>query len=940
MLALSSCISKDNDQGMIEDQRPDIRPDISIGQRLRYERHYLKLSQEALADLLGTTTRSIRRWEQNATLPQPFYREKLCQLFKKEAKVLFPTKEQENENHIVITPQWNLSHRRNPLFTGREQVFHQMQEALEQGWIAALTGIGGIGKTQTAIEYVYRYAYAYQTVLWVNAESWDTLQTSFVHLAALLSLSAGYRQDLHQLIGIVRKWLLEHTGWLLLFDNVEDLSTVTEVLPTKYEGHVILTTCLQSTGTLAQQIDLRNMTPEEGALLLLRRAKLASKPSFQEASREYCEMAREVSILLGGLPLALDQAGAYIEETGCSLQMYRDLYKQRAPTLLARRGESDPAYPYSVSTTLTLSFKRVEQAYPAAADFLRLCAFLHPDAIPEALIVQGAIFLGPVLGPAVADPLQLNEIFAILGRFSLVRRSFDTRTISLHQLLLVVLRDQMEKQTQRMWAERTILIVNHMLPDMQKHDNWFGGQAYFSQAHVCSALIQSFNLISVEAGRLLCQTGIFLREFCRYTEAETLLEKSQEIFVNLLGHEHSLVALNFNELATVYYKQGEYSKAECLYLQTLALRKRLLGSEDPEVAQTLSNLAELYNYQGKFAQAEEYLLQALAIKDIDGSEEDLQTAELLGNLAKNYGDRGDYFQGELLQRRALVLHERFLGPSHPKVAQQVYYLGYLCHMLGEYSEAESLLKQAISRQKKIFGLKHAVVAISLSSLARNAAAQGRFAEAEAIRRHVLALREQLLGPDHPSLATSLSYLAVSYIDQGRYDEAEPLIQRALSIRKQRLGPNNARTARSLWNLGRLYTERKQMEQAECLFQQALAIQEQTLGPDHPDFASTLLSLAYLFSSQGRYHEAKPMYHRAITIIENKFGSEHPELARALDGIADFYRLLEQYNQAKQYYIRALRIWESRGEQNCNDAIKCAQYYTALLHDIGQGIERE
>ncbi len=596
----------------------DRKLEISVGQRLRRERLYLKLSQEVLANTLGTTARSIRRWERDVVLPQPFDREQICRLFKKSEEVLFGTKDQESEKYPTLSFYWNIPCRRNPFFTGREQILHQLHKALEEGQVTALIGLGGIGKTQTAIEYVYRYAHTYQAILWIEAESRDTLQTSSASFAPLLQLPVQHMQDVKQIIETLKQWLMTHKNWLLIFDNVEDLSIIAEVLPTRCEGHAILTTRLQSTGTLAQRIHLESMTPEEGTLLLLRRAKLlAHDASHHEASEQHWAMSREICALLGGLPLALDQAGAYMEETGCSLQTYRDLYLQRASTLLARRGKPDSVYPYSVSTTFALSFKQVEQIHPAAAELLRLCAFLHPDAIPELLIVQGEAHLGSVLGPVVIDPLQLNEVFAILGRFSLIRRSLDTHTVALHRLLQVVLRSLMDEQTQQIWAERTILIVNQMLPEIQKNHNWSNEQVYFPQVHGCLALIQSFCIVSLEAGRLLCQTGIFLREVCRYPEAEAMQKKSREIFTQVLGTEHVLIALTLNELATIYARQGEYPRAEHLYVQALELYKRLPGSGQAEIAQTLKDLAEVYAYQGKFAHAKECLVQASAVDKTD-----------------------------------------------------------------------------------------------------------------------------------------------------------------------------------------------------------------------------------------------------------------------------------------------------------------------------------
>src|SRR5262249_55152053 len=156
------------------------------------------------------------------------------------------------------------------------------------------------------------------------------------------------------------------------------------------------------------------------------------------------------------LPLALEQAGAYIEETGCGLSAYLELYQQRRSALLRRQSGVSPDYPHTVASTWSLSFGQVEQESPAAAALLRLCAFLAPDSIPEAILTEGASVLGPVLGPVAADPLLLNETIQVLRRYSLVKRDPEARLLNVHRLVQAVLKDGMDVAAQRQWAERTV----------------------------------------------------------------------------------------------------------------------------------------------------------------------------------------------------------------------------------------------------------------------------------------------------------------------------------------------------------------------------------------------------------------------------------------------------------------------------------------------------
>jgi Tetratricopeptide repeat len=174
--------------------------------------------------------------------------------------------------------------------------------------------------------------------------------------------------------------------------------------------------------------------------------------------------AKEIVTQLGGLPLALDQAGAYIEETGCGLADYLNLYRTHGPELLRLRGMLSSDHPDPVATTWALSFEKIEQANPAAVELLRFCAFLHPDGIPEEVFSKGAPELGPMLGPVGSDAFKLNAASSEIRKYSLLRRDPKTSTLEIHRLVQVVLKQGMDEDTQRLWAERAVRAVNRAFP--------------------------------------------------------------------------------------------------------------------------------------------------------------------------------------------------------------------------------------------------------------------------------------------------------------------------------------------------------------------------------------------------------------------------------------------------------------------------------------------
>ncbi|HEU5376413.1 MAG TPA: hypothetical protein VFV38_13290 [Ktedonobacteraceae bacterium] len=248
--------------------------------------------------------------------------------------------------------------------------------------------MGGIGKTQLAVEYAYRYRQEYQAVLWARADTTEALNASYTEMARLLNLP---QQDAEQgvVVQAVKTWLGSKGGWLLILDNADDLNRVRTFLPTQCAGHLLLTTRAQVTGKLARRLEVDTLDMQTGALLLLRRTGLVELNAlFDAASSLDQSMALALSEELGRLPLALDQAGAYIEETQCSLADYQQQYRTRRAELLARRGIIVDDHPEPVATTWSISFAKVEAANTTAAKLLRICAFLAPDAIPEELLAE------------------------------------------------------------------------------------------------------------------------------------------------------------------------------------------------------------------------------------------------------------------------------------------------------------------------------------------------------------------------------------------------------------------------------------------------------------------------------------------------------------------------------------------------------------------------
>src|SRR5450755_1249077 len=670
-----------------------------------------------------------------------------------------------------LPPVWNIPYPQNPLFTGREELLTQLATTLHAGQPTALSqpqaisGLGGIGKTQLALSYAYRYRGDYQVVLWAQADTRENLTSSYLAIATLLNLPEQGEQESTRIITAVKVWLQRNTGWLLILDNADDLTLARDFLPPSFGGQVLLTTRAQTTGRFARHLEVDILPTELGALFLLRRAGLLPvEAPLEQASEHHRSLARAICEEVGGLPLALDQAGAYIEETECSLAEYQRLYQHRRANLLAeRRGQLVNDHPLPVATTWSLSFAQVEQNNPAAADLLRLCAFLAPDAIPEEIVTQGAEHLGPQLAPVGTDSYLLNQSIEALRAYSLLRRETSSGTapsLSVHRLVQAVLKDQMKKRSQHQWAERAVRAVNAAFPAME-FETWPQCERCLPHALVCAEMVKQKSLTLLEAASLLYGIGAYLIERARSQEAQPLLQQALALTEQHLGTEHTEIANIIDRLARCFENQGKYSQAEPLYVHALAIREQQLGALHPSTATSLNNLAELYYHQGKYSQAEP------------------------------------------LYQRALTIDEKALGPKHPGLATDLNNLAELYYHQGKYSQAEPLYQRALTIDEKALGPKHPGLATDLNNLAELYYHQGKYSQAEPLYQRALTIDEKALGPKHPGLATDLNNLAELYYHQGKYSQAEPLYQRALTIDEKALGPKHPGLATDLNNLAEL-----------------------------------------------------------------------------------------------------------------------------------------
>ena len=608
-------------------------------------------------------------------------------------------------------PIWNIPFARNLFFTGREDFLERLHVQLRTTKAAAvsqplaISGLGGIGKTQLAVEYAYRYRHEYKAVLWGRAHTTEALEASYTELARLLQLTQPNEQKQEVIVQAVKKWLSMRQDWLLILDNADELALVRPFLPTTFVGHLLLTTRSLVIGKLAQCLEIDVMNREVGALLLLRRARLVAQNGLLDtASPTDKTLAYRITEELGGLPLALDQAGAYVEETQCGLINYWQLYQTRRKELLKARGGFGDDHPEPVATTWSLSFEQVEQRNPASTALLCLCAFLSPDHIPEELIRDGAYYWKLPLQQATSDLFVFNQVLANLLKFSLVERLAKTRMISIHRLVQTMIRDTMEEEEQITWISRLVCAMSTLFPTAH-FDTWEQCARYLPHVVRCGEWIEQKNLLLPEGASLLNRAGLYLEGKAQYEKAEALYQRALAIREQVLGSTHPHTGNILNNLALLYQKQEKYSEAEHLHLRVLAIYEQQPEDAHLKMGQTLNNLAVLYQKQKRYSEAERLHQRALAIY---GQLEDthLEIRDTLNNLAVLYQSQEEYSEAERLLKQALTISERKLGKVHPDTGNILNNLAVLYLKQERYNEAKPLLQRALAISEHQLGTEH------------------------------------------------------------------------------------------------------------------------------------------------------------------------------------------------------------------------------------------
>src|SRR6266511_1513037 len=559
-----------------------------------------------------------------------------------------------------LPPVWNIPSHPNPYFAGREPLLAEVYARLTAPDAAsrrvALIGLGGIGKTQLAVEYAYRQRANYDLVWWVRGEQASSLLGDYAILAAQgrLVIDLKPAEDAPQQVAVaaVREWLERHRRWLLVLDNVEEPQAVANLLPRGTTGHVLLTSQAEAGWeALADLLPVEVLAPTDAAEFLLARTRQRGKQA--EAA------ATTLGTTLGGLPLALEQAGAYVAATGAvTLEGYVELFATRALELL-KRGQP-LGYQHTVATTWSLALQRLRETEPAAVDLLTLASVLAPDDLPMPLLAGHAQELPEPLATTAADPLTLADAVAALRRYSLVRVVADG--LYVHRLLQTVVRAGLNSQDQQEWVTAAARLVHAAFPRGRVEVALW--PAFAPLLPHALAVVDHAEALDVEAeltAWLRTHAGFYLWSRGQNRQALALEEQALATCRRVLGDDHPDTLTSMNNLAETRRTLGDFEGARELFEETLARSRRVLGDDHPDTLISMSLLAASRHALGNFEGARGLHEQALAgFRRVLGDDHP-DTLQAMSHLATALDDLGDLDGACERHEQALAARRRELG---------------------------------------------------------------------------------------------------------------------------------------------------------------------------------------------------------------------------------------------------------------------------------------
>jgi len=649
-------------------------------------------------------------------------------------------------------------------FSNRRAEFRRIGTILMRGSGRALLlcGMGGIGKTQLALAYAHRRRSSLTLGWRVSAGSRTSVVSSLAELGRQMNLASTTAESTARKVVDL---LSEREGWLLIFDDAKSCEDLLDLIPVTSGGQVLITSRNPQFDRLAETLLLEVFPQEEAARFLRNRAGDADQDS-----------SAELATRLGGLPLALEQAGAYCRDSGIGLRDYLQRYDSSRARLL-RQGSGHSRV--SVEATLDLSFDWVMRRNPAAMQLLRVLAFMAPADIPRNLPMMSPSVLPRALARACADVVALDEAIATLLQASLLT-SATAEHIRVHQLISDVLRDR-------------------ITADGNRGLRWLRGlRAVFTPRRDPSSSWSVSRWLKAALTLLWAGVQVNERDPDGWSRAATLLPHADRVWTYLVNGEVTfrqkemvLAAQLFGELGIRLFRKGDYAVAEELCRRAWRIGQEVLSETDPRLLRLANCLAQVTHGLGKLSEAKDLYEQALSVYRRDYGEDHPDTIQTMNDLGGVLLEQDEHLlQARRIYEQVVTTRLRTLGQRNVHTLMSMNNLGKVCRYLHDLPTAHALATEVVRIGSELLGEEHPDNLVWINNLAEVSRAQGDLEKARALHEKVLTLRRKVLGETHPASIVSMNNLARVIRLLGDVPSALQLYEESLALARQVLGEDH------------------------------------------------------------------------------------------------------------------------------------------------------
>ncbi|MGP4012119.1 tetratricopeptide repeat protein [Streptomyces sp. 4N124] len=640
----------------------------------------------------------------------------------------------------------NLPELPSPIFVGRTEVMAELERALSaesQTITQTLHGLGGVGKTTLALHYAHDHAGAHRLVWWIRSDTPELIEAGLAALTVRLRGEEASGLATAQAAEWAVGWLQTHPGWLLVFDNAEkpeDVHAWTGQL--RSSGRLLITSRYRR-GWICDPIAL-SVLDDDASLALL--SSLVGDGDGDEA--------RALADDLGHLPLALQQAGAFIAHTGITIAEYQALWRQYPERATdAAPGGSDPTR--TVARIWRITLDALQEHDPRAVDILRIAAWYAPTGIPRSLFT-----------PLADDPVDLAQLLGLLADYNMI--TLDRAGIGVHRLVQRVARTPSAEDPHRDQAcigearDRAVRLMLDQLP-RRPFANVAGWPTWRVLIPHVEALLRACDPVehTADIGQVLTGAGQFLEEQGQLSQATGYFERCLAGDTRLLGEDHPRTLSSQNNLAHVYKSAGDVERAIPMYERALEGRVRVSGEDHPDTLMARNNLAAAYDSVGEVRRAIPLYERTLEDRVRVLGEDHPETLRSRNNLAYAYGAAGDLGRAIPLYERALEDRVRVLGEDHPDALVSRNNLAAAYDSVGDLGRAIPLYERALEDRVRVLGEEHPDTLRSRNNLAYAYGAAGDLEAAIQLYEQALSGLRRILGEDHPTTSLVRKNLSIA-----------------------------------------------------------------------------------------------------------------------------------------------------------------------------------